>query len=147
MGGWLENLPDATIPAWLGFILSMSLAIIKVWELWQGRFKVDVSGSFTSAYDIGNTIYIRNLSPYAVILTHWEIYYARRFWPFSQREVAADRDFDAGDTTIEKASSYSLTFANEEYFSTSHKRLNGRSLYVKLHFAGRKPVRRRIYPF
>lgn len=147
MGEWLTKLPDATVPAWLGFALSTILAAVKVWELWQGRFKVEVSGSFTSAPDIGNTIYIRNLSPFPVILTHWQVYLARRLWLFSKKEVVSDREFDAGDRTIEKFSSHTMQFANEEYFSTAHKRLNGRSVYIELHFAGRRPVRRRIYPF
>ncbi|MFN4169067.1 MAG: hypothetical protein ACK4HD_12225 [Pannonibacter phragmitetus] len=147
MGEWLIKLPDATAPAWLGFVISVILAVIKGWELWQGRFKIEVSGSFTSAPEIGNTIYIRNLSPFPVILTHWQVYLARRFRLFSKKAVVANREFDAGDCTIEKFSSHAMQFADEDYFSTAHKRLSGRSVYIELHFAGPRSVRRRIYPF
>ncbi|CAN7286075.1 hypothetical protein LJR251_001372 [Rhizobium rhizogenes] len=146
MGGWFSNLPDATIPAWLGFFIATALAVIKVWELWRDRFRINVSASFAGDERIGNTIYVRNLSPHAVILTHWQVYYARRFWPFAKKQVVKEREFDAGDTIIEKTSTYSIQFSEQNYFSSSHKWLNGRSIYIKLHFAGRSQVRRRIYP-
>lgn len=146
MDDWFSKLPDATIPAWAGFFISTALALVKIWELWQGRFRVDVSGSFAGDERVGNTVYIRNLSPHAVILTHWEVYYAHRYLPFSKRETATERDFDAGDSVIEKTSTHPLHFADEGYFSWSHKKLRGRSIYIKLHFAGRPRISARIYP-
>jgi hypothetical protein len=146
MGEWLLKPPDATIPAWLGFFISIVLAGVKLWELWRDRFRIEVSASFAGDERVGNTIYIRNLSPHAVILTYWQVYYARRFWPFAKKEVVEEREFDAGDTVIEKTSSHSLQFSEQNYFSSSYKRLRGRSIYIKLHFAGRGSVRRRIYP-
>lgn len=143
---WYSGLSPATIPAWSGLIISIALALIKIVELWWGRFKVDASLTLTSDDEIGNILYIRNLSPNPIILTHWRIYYARRFWPFAEKTKAAEAEFDWGDTTIDRISTETMHFREAEYFPSSHKFLRGRAIYIRMSFAGRRGVTRRLYP-
>jgi len=144
---WMSNLPYATIPAWWGAVLSTILAAIKGWELWRNRFRVEIGGGFTSAPDIGNEVRIRNLSPNPLILVHWEVFYGSGFWPFRKEISLRDRDYDASDTTIAPVSTYTLTFADESYFSINPNRLKGRSVFIRLHIAGRGAILRKLYPF
>lgn len=130
-----------------GAVLSTILAAVKGWELWRDRFRIEVGGSFTSAPDIGNEVRIRNLSLKPLILVHWEVFYGSGIWPFRKETSICDRDYDASDATIAPASTHTLTFAGESYFSTSHDRLKGRSVYIRLHIAGRGTIRRKLYPF
>lgn len=147
MPDWMTNLPDATAPAWWGAVLSTVLAAVKGWEIWRDRFRVEVGGSFTSAPDIGNEVRIRNLSPKPLILVHWEVFYGSGVWPFRKETSICERDYDAGDSTIAPVSTHTLAFVDESYFSTSYDRLKGRSVYIRLHIAGRGTIRRKLYPF
>ncbi|MEQ1863548.1 MAG: hypothetical protein ABL996_02730 [Micropepsaceae bacterium] len=145
MPEWIANLP--VVAAWWGAVLSTIMAAIKVWELWRYRFRVEVGGSFTSAADIGNKINILNLSPDPLILTHWEVFYGSGMWPFRRETSICDREYDANNATIASNSTYPLTFANELYFSTTPDELKGRAIYICLHIAGRRSIRRKVYPF
>lgn len=144
---WLKHLPEAAAPAWWGAVLSTILAAIKGWELWRDRFRVEIGASFTSAPDIGNEVRIRNLSPKPLILVHWEVFHGSGFWLSRKETSICGRDYDAGDATIAPASTHTLTFADELYFSTNPDRLKGRSVYIRLHVAGRGTLRRKLYPF
>lgn len=144
----MTNLLDATAPAWWGAVLSTILAAIKVWEFWQNRFRVEIDGSFPSApYE--NEIRIRNLSPKPLLLVHWEVFYGLGFWPFRKEEkhICDAIDVNASDATIASVSTHSLTFTNEWYFSTDRDDLQGRSVYIRLHFAGKRPIQCKLYPF
>ncbi len=59
--------------AWWGAGLSTTLALVKLFELWQTRFRLEVSYNFTDSVEIGNEVFIRNLSAKPVILTYWEL--------------------------------------------------------------------------
>lgn len=144
---WLKHLPEAAAPAWWGAALSTILAVIKGWELWRDRFRVEIGRNFTSAPEIGNTVHIRNLSPKPLILHHWDVSYGSGFWPFRKETFICDRDYDAGDTTIAPVSTYTLNFTDESYFSTTPDRLKGRAVYLRLHVAGKGTIRRKLYPF
>lgn len=135
------------IAAW-GACLSTALAGIKIWETFRSRFRIEVGGCFTSASDIGNTLRIRNISPNPIILTYWVIFYGSGKWPFREEKPLSNIDYDSNDLAIQPSATCTLEFTDEEYFSTAPSSLKGRSIYIRLHFAGRRePIVRKVYPF
>jgi hypothetical protein len=48
--------------AWWGASLSTLLALLKMLELWQNRFRIDIGHGFTGQPEQRNDIHIRNLS-------------------------------------------------------------------------------------
>jgi hypothetical protein len=141
---WFANLPDATIPAWLGFALSAVLAAIKIAELVRDRIRIEVGGDFASLKSVGNQIHIRNLSPKPIILVHWEVFYATKPLLFRKEQHVGSAE-DTKGTTIAAMSTYPLSFTEQYYFSTSVAALKGRAVFIRLYFAGRRPIVRKIY--
>lgn len=131
--------------AWWGAGLSTFLAFVKLWELWGSRFRVDIGRNFTSEPDIGNEIFIRNLSSKPIILEYWELHYCSRWWPFRKFEEFESPGPDACDIQIQPHSSKSLSFSGQYHFSWSAKALNGRKIYLKLYIAGRKPFYKKVF--
>lgn len=136
----------STLIAWWGAGLSTLLAIVKLWELWQDRFRLDVDYNFAGDASIGNSILIRNLSSRPLILSYWEVLYCSGRWPRWKFEGIAYADHDAGDQRIEPHSTLDLHFSEDNYFSWGHKALKGRRIYIRLHLAGRKPILKLVYP-
>jgi hypothetical protein len=147
MPQWITGLPEATAVAWWGAVLSTLLTVTKIWEIWQERFRVEISGTFVSDSNIGNKVRIRNLATKPVIITHWEVFYGSGIWPFRKEDSICDGDWDADDFTIKPSSTFTLSFADESYFSTNVVSMTGRSLYIRVHVAGRKTILRKLYPF
>ncbi|GAB3131243.1 hypothetical protein GCM10027256_37280 [Novispirillum itersonii subsp. nipponicum] len=143
------RLPDAITIALYGAALSTVLAVVKVWEIWRDRFRLDIGCTFVGNPEVGHEIRIRNLSTKPFILKYWDVFYGSSVCPFQKEELVSDRDFGNidPDTTIAPASTHTLIFADESYFSVNHNSLRGRSVYIRLHIAGRKPIRRKLYPF
>ncbi|MCE1240492.1 MAG: hypothetical protein LWW83_11270 [Azonexaceae bacterium] len=132
--------------AWWGAGLSTLLAIVKLWELWRDRFRLEVGYNFAGNAEVGNTILIRNLSGKPIILSFWEVLYVSGYWPRRKFEDIAYPDHDSGDRRIESHSTLELHFAEQDYFSWGHKALKGRKIFIRLHFAGRKPILKKVYP-
>ncbi|MHA6913765.1 hypothetical protein ACQUJO_11580 [Ralstonia pseudosolanacearum] len=122
--------------AWWGAGLSTLLALVKLWELWRDRFRLDVGYNFASIAEVGNEIYIRNLARHAIILSFWELRFCSGCWPRRKVEPINCADLDAGDIRIEPHSSCTLYFQEEHHFEWRHKALNGRRIYIVLHIAG-----------
>lgn len=142
-------MPAAEAPsiiAWWGAGLSTLLAIVKLWELWRDRFRLEIGYSFTSEAQIGNTVLIRNLSGKPIILSFWEVLYSGGHWPRRKFEAIAYPNHDSGDRRIEPHSTLELHFAEQDYFSSSHKALKGRRIFIRLHVVGRKPILKAVYP-
>lgn len=131
--------------AWWGAGLSTLLAIVKLYELWRDRFRVDVSYNFTGSESIGNEVLIRNLSSRPLILAHWELFYCSGRWPRRNFEPFESADFDAGDRRLEPYATHTLHFAEQNYFNWGHNTLNGRRIFIRLHIAGRKPLLKLVY--
>ena len=53
-----------------GAALSSLLAVVKFWEIWRNRRRVEISHSFSSQ-EMGNEVTIRNLSSTPQIITYW----------------------------------------------------------------------------
>lgn len=138
--------PWASFLAWWGAGLSTLLAIVKLWELWRDRVRVDISHNFREGMERGNDILIRNLSPHPLILEHWELAYCSGRWPRRSFEHLSLHEPDSGDIRIEEHSSHTLHFANESYFAWGDKALRGRKIAIRLYFAGRKSILRPVYP-
>lgn len=146
MSEWITNLTNATTPAWWGAVLSTILAIIKVWELWRDRFKIEIGSNFTTNAYIGNEIRIRNLTPKPLILTHWEIFHRSGIPLFRKEKSICCREFDTADSTIVPASTHKLTFSGEFYFSTALQNLKCSGIYIRVNVAGHRQLCRKIYP-
>jgi hypothetical protein len=137
--------PWASFLAWWGAGLSTLLAVVKLWELWRDRVRVDVSYNFREGMERGNDILIRNLSPDPLILEHWELVYSSGRWPRRRFEPLLLPDPDAGDIRIEEHTSHTLHFAEQNYFAWGHRALKGRAIAIRLHFAGRRSILRSVY--
>lgn len=103
--------------AWWGAALSTLLALVKLWELWNARFRIEVGYNFTSEPDIGNEVFIRNLSSKPIILSYWELLYGSGFLPFRKLEEFESPGPDASDIRIEAHSSEIFTFAEASHFA------------------------------
>ena len=136
----------SSIIAWWGAGLSTLLAIVKLWELWRDRFRLEVGYNFASLESVGNTILIRNISSRPLILSYWEVLYCSGRWPRREFQDIAYADHDSGDRKIEPHSTLELHFAEENHFSWGHKALKGRRIFIRLHVAGRKPILKLVYP-
>jgi hypothetical protein len=137
--------PMSTYIAWWGAGLSTLLALVKFYELWRDRARVEVSYNFTGDVNIGNGVLIRNLSNRPLILTHWELLYCSGRWPRRSFAPIESADFDSGDRRLEPYATHTLRFAEENYFDWGYIALNGRRIFILLHIAGRKPLLKFVY--
>jgi hypothetical protein len=140
----VETVP-LIVAAW-GAILSTLLGAIKLWEIWRDRHRIDVAYSFATDESVGNTISIRNLSGRPLILSYWELLHGTGSWPLKKFEGMQCPDHDIVDCKIDAYSTHLLRFCDENHFAWSSKVLKGREIYIRLHFAGRKPTLRLVYP-
>jgi hypothetical protein len=129
-----------------GAVVSTALAGIKAWEVWRDRFRVELNYSFTGSADHGNRISIHNLSVQPLILTHWELLYGNRNARERGLEHIYSSDFESPPRTIDSHATLDLLFTGEQHFEWGVDFLKGRSVYLRMHFAGRKPVLRLVYP-
>lgn len=131
--------------AWWGAGLSTLLAVVKLWELWRDRFRIDVGYNFTSDPETGNEVFVRNLSAKPIILSYWELLYGEGSWPFRKLTEFESPGPDVSDTRIEPHSSKTFTFAEGSHFDWGHRTLQGRKIYMRLYVAGRRPVLKKVY--
>lgn len=137
--------PLSYLIAWWGVGLSTLLAFVKLYELWRDRSRVEVSYNFTGDVNIGNEIYIRNISNHPLILTHWELLYCSGRWPRRSFTPLESADIDARDRRVEPYATHMLHFAEQSHFDWGYKALNGRRIFVLLHIAGRRSLLKHVY--
>lgn len=130
-----------------GGLLSTGLAAIKVFEWWRDRDRLDISFGSSTSVEHGNQIQIRNLSNRPIIITHWELFFARDAKGKNGCEFVDHADYDDGDLTIPAHTSKQWNFCEASYFNTSDKYLRGRSIYLRLCIAGRKNLTTKLYPY
>jgi len=131
--------------AWWGAGLSTLLAVVKIFELWRDRFRIDVGYGFTGDEHQGNDIHIRNLSGNPVILANWELFYRPNLWPIKKDTYITSPEADAYDLKIEAHSSKTFNFNGPEHFSWGWKAMKGRKIYIRLYFAGRGVIIKKVY--
>lgn len=136
----------SSLIAWWGAGLSTLLAIVKLLELWQDRFRLEVDYNFASDENVGNTILVRNLSSRPLLLSYWEVLYCNGRWPRRKFQDVSCPDHDYGDRRIEPHSTLELRFAEADYFFWGHKALKGRRIFIRLHVAGRGEILKLVYP-
>ncbi|MFV7531647.1 hypothetical protein [Enterobacter mori] len=140
-----KDLTVSMVVSWWGAFVATGLAIIKVMETLRDRTRIDVGTSLTTSVNVGHEIRIRNLSPRPIMLTYWEVYYASSLCPLIGRKNISEPEFDTPDSTIAPYNTHTLSFNDENYFPLYHKKLKTSAIYIELHFAGRRRVRRKIY--
>lgn len=128
-----------------GAILSTLLACLRIWEFWQGRFRIEVSTLFTGCKESGHRVSVRNLSGKQLILEHWAIMRVSGRWPRRTANTLVSAEFDANDIVIASQSTFPLSFVEESYFPWGGS-LGGDRLAIRLHFAGRRSVLRYLTP-
>lgn len=129
-----------------GAVLSTALAGIKIWEVWRDRFQIELDYSFTTSSDHGSHISIHNPSARTLILKHCELLYGDQKASQRRLEHADSGDFDDPPRAIAPYATLDLHFDEERHFSWGADFLNGRRIYLRMHFAGRKPVLQLVYP-
>lgn len=110
------NINMMKLIAWWGAGLSTLLVIIKIFELWRDRCRIEVNCYSTSNESIGNDIVIRNLSSRPIILKYWELLDCSGHWPLRSFKSFDGAESDSGDFRLEPYATLSLRFANEDYF-------------------------------
>ncbi|WP_045419311.1 hypothetical protein [Vibrio jasicida] len=139
------NISNEIIALW-GAGLSTLLAVVKLWELWIARRRVEISYGFVGDPEIGNDIIIRNLSSTPIIISYWELLFCERNafgWKIYRNENPAE---DTCDLCIASHSSKKINFSGSDYFQWNHKALDGKRLYFKFHIAGkRRPIKHLLY--
>jgi hypothetical protein len=130
-----------------GALLSTVLAAIKIVEWWRDRDRLEIDFASTTDESFGNFIVIRNLCDRPIIITHWELFFSHDCRGKRAYDLIESADFDSGDQTVCANTSIQWSFCEAHYFSTSDTALQGRSIYLKLCIAGRRPVTRKLYPY
>jgi hypothetical protein len=137
---------EINLIAWWGAILSTLLALIKFTEFWRSRFRIDIGFLFNGLPELGNDIYVRNLTPYPVILGHWEVLRGSGIWPFRKFRTLVDPAEYAYDIRIDGYSSKKFSFREGDHFSWGEKALGKDKIYIRLYFAGRnRPLLKKVY--
>lgn len=127
-----------SIVAWWGAALSTALGLLKCYEIWRDRFRLEVSGSFTVEPRIGNEIFVRNLSGRGAIITYWEVFYSKGRWPWQNRTITCDPDPFACDSKLDAYSSVILIFRDQDHFTWAQSFLGRRKIYIRIVLAGHK---------
>ena len=126
-------------------VLSTLLAIIKIYEKWQDRFRIETSYSFSPPEHGGNEIIIENPTDTPVMINYWQLLWIKGFF---KKEITDGRSPDEGycSITIAAHGRHTLYFNELDYFSTNHKTISKGKLYLDLHVIGRRrPVRLQVY--
>lgn len=129
-----------------GAALSTILFIIKIWEAWKNRARIEISHNFTSHQEIGNEVIIRNISNTPIIITYWELLRIKgSILNKKENLISSPEDFDS-DLKINNHSSITLTFNHQDYFDWGISSMKQGRIYIRLYFAGKsKPILYKVY--
>ncbi|MCH8839968.1 MAG: hypothetical protein IH831_04695 [Planctomycetes bacterium] len=128
------------VAAWWGAIFSTIFGIVKLWESWNQRFRIEIGRFLTSDPQIGNEIFVRNLAHNPIILSDWEILSREGRWPFQRYSTLCSREIGDGDSRIEANSTLTFKFQELNHFDWG----SGRRIFIRLHFSGKRPILRKI---
>ncbi len=137
------NIDVSSLIAWWGAGLSTLLALVKLYEFWRDRFRVEIGHGFTGDINHGNDIHIRNLSSRPIILSYWELFYRKSYWSSKHDKYIASPEAFAYDLKIDPHSSYTLNFNGQDHFSWG--KAEDFKIYMRLHIAGRRPIVKKVY--
>lgn len=123
----------------LGVVIATILSILKIFEYWNNRFQVEINTILRSAVNLGHDISIKNLSSKPILLEYMEIFTKKGKWLFGEEKCIWSPEDSLLNTRIEPADAKVYNFSQANYFSWKTN-----PIYVRLHFAGRKPITKRI---
>lgn len=118
-----------------GALLSIILTGLRIKEYWDNKFKIEIDPIIRSAAEYGHDISIKNLSSKPVLLEYMEIYTKEEE---EERCVWSPEDMFLNDR-IEPLDAKVYHFSGAHYFRWKHN-----NTYIHLHFAGRKPIVKKI---
>lgn len=130
-----------SVTVWIalwGAVLSTFLGVLRAWEFWADRFRIQIGVTLTSDIDLGNTVTIRNLGGKPVIVEYWELVWRSGWWPRHKESLLNSPGECARDIQIAPGASEPLQFSGPDYFDWNASALQGRSICISLHIAGRK---------
>jgi len=133
------------LAAW-GAALSTILAVVKFWEIWRNRTRIEVSYNFTGSPDIGNEVIIRNLTGTPILITYWELLWRHKSWfRWKQsKEISPNESFE--DLKLGGHSNIKLTFREQDHFDWGSSAVGNDRIYLRLQIAGKtNPILRKVY--
>ena len=130
-----------------GASLSTLMAVLKIFELWKSRIKVDVTYQFTSSEEIGSKIIISNLTPRPIGITYWKLVWVKwKFPSWQKKEEISPDPLDDTHFTIGAYQQHVLNFDEGENLPWGRDAIPLGVLRLDLSVAGRaKPVRISFY--
>jgi len=131
----------------VGFVLSIFLFCIKVYEMWRARYQLAADFAWSSDMAAGNLLHIHNLTGRQIVVTYWDVFFAHGPWLERGKETKVSADWDNAVCPIPAYSTLTLTFNNFEYFNADDRVRNGRKLYVTVHAAGKWRRTIRLLPY
>ncbi|MCZ8158379.1 MAG: hypothetical protein O9256_00550 [Rhizobiaceae bacterium] len=144
MSAMTEVALNDALAVW-GAGLSTLLACVKLHELWRDRFRLEIDYDFSSDREFGSKITIRNISSRPVTITYKELLIGRSFPFFRGLMEVPGTNEEPYDISIPAHSSETISYQGESHFSISGDQLAGKSLFLKVWIAGRKPMLLLVY--
>jgi hypothetical protein len=122
-----------------GALLSTLLAVVRIWELWRSRRRIEVSYNFRDTQN-GNEVIIRNLNATPVVVCYWELAWLKLQWcGLKKKEIKCIiPDSDFSDIPIPPFGSTKLIFADENYFAWNARALGDTAIFLRIKLAGEK---------
>jgi hypothetical protein len=126
-----------TIALW-GALVSTSLAVVKLWEIWRDRRRLSTTYAFSSHPKHNQKIFIANLSKDPLMLTLIELYQSQKkmFRRKKTRLLAPDKIIHA--VVIPSKSFYTIEYSEEDNFPDPFKNDEWNHLFLELHVAGER---------
>ena len=125
--------------------LSTLLAILKLVEFWRDRFRLEVDYDFSTDPHEGNRIVVRNLTARPITIPYRELLMRRRWAVLRKREEIPLTDEQPCDVSIPAHASHTFEFKEQSHFSLKSKLLAGKTIYLRVWLAGRRPITLKVY--
>ena len=128
-----------------GALLSTLLVGVTLFDFWKRRFRISTTYDFADITR-GNRILVTNLNGAPVTLLYWELLWLSRRWPrLRQSRTSISPEENLSCVVIASGETHCLRFEGPNYFDWGENALNDDLIYLRLYFAGKRPLLRRIY--
>lgn len=111
-----------------GATLSTVLGLLRIFDAWRNRFRVNVDYVWRSDPYEGDEISIQNLSGKPILLTHLKVHEKDKKCLWHPEDTLLQKRIESFETER-------FVFSESDFFHAMGKRI-----VVELHFAGRKPL-------
>ena len=144
MAGWSASVWVAVY----GAGLSTLLGVVKGFELWRDRFKIEIESSFAFNAAQGHRVIIQNVSKRDVIISNYFLYVGKKrqkIFDIHEHSVSIGITYDDFKPVVVKSDGFViLNFRNSRHFPFTHEKGNGHALHIRLEIAGRRSVTRNL---